>query len=219
MIIQAAGRQKEVRANACSSCCPLTRARREIVRSDWRSLRSALVSWAWLNFRELRLVSVRHEHVHTRRHRDFAVGNGSKPMRRLGMFVMCCNKLPNQTKPNWRRSNVGIFNCRRCEVDRSEGRRVAESACLSCTWRASFHFVPFGFLVFRLCHISRDAWTCFLLTQSLTFCVTDDSRVVWINEMKFASLCSQRYFPPSYSLPPSARAMCLLFAICHLLVS
>lgn len=97
---------------------------------------------------------------------------------------------------------------------------VAESPCLSCTWRASFHFVPFGFLVFRLCHISRDAWTCFLLTQSLTFCVTDDSRVVWINEMKFASLCRQRYLPPYLLLPstspPFPRAMCLLFAIRHL---
>lgn len=175
MIIQAVGSQKEVRANACSSCCPLTRSSRESVRSDWRSLRSALVSWAWLNFRELRLVSVRHEHVHTRRHRDFAVGNGSKPMRRLGMFVMCCNKLPNQTKPNWRRSNVGIFNCRRGGVDRSEGRRVAESQSRRvCHALDVLHFISFH-LVFLF-----SAFAIFLAMPEHVFYLLSRWHFAWL---------------------------------------
>lgn len=85
---------------------------------------SAGHDWIFVNYGSLACGTNTYKLTHTHTQ---ASGLGSKPMRRLGMFVMCCNKLPNQTKPNWRRSNGGIFNCRRGGVDRSEGRRVAES--------------------------------------------------------------------------------------------
>lgn len=107
---------------------------------------------------------------------------------RLGMFVVYCNKLPTKRAT----TNVPMFDCLPSRL----------TACLSYTWRASFHLVS-CFPLFPIFFALPDTF----FTYSVVDILRDWRQPRGVNKWKW----NWRHF-----VGPSANgAMCLPFAICH----